>query len=200
MVVANKPSVATAFGQDGKSAIETSGRSIVSVASQIMSFGKFASAESPSTDQVQPAAADPDFKPEQRQRKFSKSLPASPLGTPSGTPDSSPKSRRRGLYPNRFFTGTFAAPEDGQKNGWLLGSILGQSREFATMPLRPDEDDDEVAAPPPRPLARKKSISSQNLTYVGKEDSQQQHQQLANLLQARPSELREMNFWSPTSM
>lgn len=160
----------------------------MSVASQIISFGKFSSAES--TQEPQPPA------PEQRQRKFSKSLPASPLASPTGTPDSSPKSRRR-AYNNRFFTGTFAPADEqpSQKNSWLLGSILGQSREIIPKSNHQEHDDDELQeTPPPRALSRKKSISSQNLTYVGEQKD------LVGLLQAKPSELREMNFWSPTSM
>jgi hypothetical protein len=60
---------------------------------------------------------------------------------------------------------------------------------------------------PARALNRKKSISSQNLTYFGSEEQAQGGKEAAsnssthlNLLQAKPSEFREMNFWSPTSM
>lgn len=159
------------------------GRSIVHIANQIMSsrFGKAYSAEIAS-DAVENSS------------KQSKSLPATPLASPLTTPDSSPKSRRR-ISSNRFFTGAFVPDREKFQNGWLLGSILGQTRDFVATKI--DEEDELSPEPlPSRVLSRKKSISSQNLTYVGHEDKMA----LQGSLEAKPTELREMNFWSPTSM
>lgn len=123
------------------------------------------------------------------------------MTSPNGTPDNSPKSRRR-AYGNRYFTGAFVTDGERQKNGWLLSSILGQSRELI-VPKKIEEEEDEITPDqvPTRALNRKKSISSQNLTYVGKEDDKLAAvTNTTNVFQPQPSELREMNFWSPTSM
>lgn len=127
-------------------------------------------------------------------RQGSQSLPVTPIASPAGTPESSPKNRRRG---NRYFTGAFIPDKDKNPGGWLLGSIMSQSRETVDNKI---EEEDEVAEPPSRPLCRKKSISSQNLSYVGKEETPKSITQATVTFKARPSELREMNFWSPTSM
>ncbi|XP_031785085.1 uncharacterized protein LOC100120213 isoform X2 [Nasonia vitripennis] len=206
IIIANKPKVKHLSADDefrNDNAAEC-GRSIVNVANQIMSskFGKSNSSDASSATQhqVDDAAA--------QQKKVSRSLPATPLASPSGTPDSSPKTRRR-AYGNRFFTPAFIPDSSGEyqqqqsqryKNGWLLSSILGQSRELIAPKI--EEEDEQLGQEPipSRALSRKKSISSQNLTYLGKEDKKQETTKSHILMQAKPSELREMNFWSPTSM
>ncbi|XP_011504844.1 PREDICTED: uncharacterized protein LOC105367765 isoform X1 [Ceratosolen solmsi marchali] len=176
--------------------ITESSRSIVYVANQIMSckFGKFNTSEASSSAANQNQANE---LPTQQQRKGSKSLPVTPIASPSVSPDSSPKSRRRQRL--------FHESERG-RNGWLLSSILGQSRELIA-PKIAEEDEQQMEQIPQRALSRKKSISSQNLTYFGTEDKATGNKEVAasstthlNLLQAKPSEFREMNFWSPTSM
>ncbi|XP_076241763.1 uncharacterized protein LOC143183878 [Calliopsis andreniformis] len=164
------------------------GKSIVLVANQIMStkFQKQLTAEQ--------AAVPP--------RRGSKSLPVTPITSPIGTPEGSPKARRR-VPSNRYFTGPFLPDREKYQGSWILASILGQSREMVTPKI--DEEDEaniEVPSPPPRSLNRKKSISSQNLTYVGSEEKSAGKSNVvySNIFQAKPSELREMNFWSPTSM
>lgn len=164
------------------------GKSIVLVANQIMSnkFQKQLTAEQ--------ATAPP--------RKGSKSLPATPLTSPIGTPEGSPKSRRRNPS-NRYFTGPFLPDREKYQGGWILASILGQSREIMTPKIEEeDEASIDVSTIPPRSLNRKKSISSQNLTYVGPDEKSPGKSNViySNIFQAKPSELREMNFWSPTSM
>lgn len=158
-------------------------------------------------------------------RRGSKSLPVTPIASPTSTPDTSPKSRRRGNT-NRYFTGTFDR-DNKYQTGWLLSSILSQSREFGigTSHRIQEVDEDEAPSPnavPSKFLSRKKSISSQNLSYLDKNEElrqlsqqpQQQPQQqqqrdddskkesgtYTNFFKAKPSELREMNFWCPTSM
>lgn len=175
-------------------------RSIVQVANLIMSskFGKVSSSDSSASTEAQHPAATESTIPQQ-QRKGSKSLPVTPIASPS----SSPESRRR-AYGNRFFA---FAPESSERgrNGWILSSILGQSRELIT-PKIAEEDEQQMEPVPQRALNRKKSISSQNLTYFGTDEKPEVDKQMAqtsghlSILQSKPSEFREMNFWSPTSM
>lgn len=163
------------------------GKSIVHVASQMMS-GKFKITSDSRSQQM-----------ENSMRSVSKSLPATPLTSPTGTPDSSPKARRK-LHANRYFTGAFIPDKEKYQGNWILSSILGQSREVITAKI---EEEDELFPDmePHKPLNRKKSISSQNLTYIGKEEKSADKSSIyVNVLEAKPSELREMNFWSPTSM
>lgn len=107
-------------------------------------------------------------------RRGSKSLPASP--------SSSPKSMRK-AHANPFFTGQFATNastgENNQK-GWFLSGLLGIQRESA--------------------------ISTQSVVSNISEEAEEvleipaSSNKAQKPLQAKPSELREMNFWSPTSM
>ncbi|KAK2584361.1 hypothetical protein KPH14_006749 [Odynerus spinipes] len=165
------------------------GKSIVHVANQMMS-SKF---NKPSISEAQ---AEHDIIP----RKGSKSLPVTPIASPITSPDSSPKARRK-IHSNRYFTGAFIPDRDKFHGSWILGSILGQSREIVATKIEEEEDDSGIDIAPHKPLNRKKSISSQNLTYIGKDDKTPgKSSSQANILQVKPSELREMNFWSPTSM
>lgn len=107
-------------------------------------------------------------------RRGSKSLPASPL--------SSPKSMRK-ANANPFFTGHFAtnasAGENNQKS-WFLSGLLGIQRDAA--------------------------ISTQSVVSNISEEAEEALEipvattKPQKPLQAKPSELREMNFWTPTSM
>ncbi|XP_017765273.1 PREDICTED: uncharacterized protein LOC108554482 isoform X2 [Eufriesea mexicana] len=163
------------------------GKSIVLVASQMMS-NKFHENFSAEQAGNQP-------------KKGSKSLPATPLTSPASSPNTSPKARRR-VPPNRYFTGPLLPDREKYQGGWILSSIFGQSREIVTGKINEeDETNTEVSAVPPRALTRKKSISSQNLTYIGSDEkSVDKSAVYSNVFQAKPSELREMNFWFPTSM
>lgn len=118
-------------------------------------------------------------------RRGSKSLPASPL--------SSPRLMRKAQNP--YFTGTFSAVANNASStgasssvenggrGWFLSSLLGVQREATSttsMASHISEDAEETLTLP-------ENITSNN-TVAPK------------VIKARPSELREMNFWSPTSM
>ena len=163
------------------------GKSIVHVANQMMSgFNKTTSQSEFRSEQTENAFA-----------KGSKSLPATPLASPMSTPDSSPKSRRR--HGNRFFTGAFVPDREKYQGSWILAGILGQPREFVTTKIE-EEEEYTPENIPSRTLNRKKSISSQNLTYLGKDEKSEEKPGKTSVFQAKPSELREMNFWSPTSM
>lgn len=119
-------------------------------------------------------------------RRGSKSLPASPL--------CSPKTMRRNQNP--YFTGTFAVAAANQaqaaaastqasttenhSRGWFLSSLLGIQREATSttsVASHISEEGDEA-------LVQQKSTS------IG----------APKVIKAKPSELREMNFWTPTSM
>lgn len=147
-----------------------------------------------STKFTQPATSENCADKMESLKNGSKSLPATPLTSPTSTPEGSPKSRRR-LNSNRYFTGPYI-PDREKYSGWLLASLIGQSREVMT-PKIVEEEEEAPEPPQPRTMRRKKSISSQNLTYIGKEEKPEIY---TNVLQPRPSEYREMNFWSPTSM
>lgn len=184
--------------------ITENSRSIVHVANQIMSskFGKSNSSDYSSSTSTQQKTNESTLQINQ-QKKGSKSLPVTPITSPNSTPDSSPKLRRRA---NRFFAGAFVPDSDRGKNGWILSSILGQSRELITPKIAEEDEQQQIEQIPQRALSRKKSISSQNLTYFNKDEKADSGKQISqgsahiNLLQAKPSEFREMNFWSPTSM
>lgn len=164
------------------------GKSIVHVANQMMS-----------TKFNKPQSSVTSVEEEINLNKGSKSLPATPLASPITTPDSSPKARRK-VHSNRYFTGAFIPDRDKYQGSWIFASILGQSREILTSRIE-EEEDSGIDLAPPKTLNRKKSISSQNLTYIGKDEKTPgKSSSQTNILQARPSELREMNFWSPTSM
>jgi len=164
-------------------------KSIVNVANQVMSgkLTKIFAVDSHSQEM------------ENLMKNGSKSLPASPLASPIGTPDNSPKTRRK-IHMNRYFTGTFVPDKEKYQGNWILATMLGQSREIITAKI--EEEDEAIAdMEPNKPLNRKRSISSQNLTYIGKEENLADKSSIyANILVPKPSELREMNFWSPTSM
>ncbi|KAK0075943.1 hypothetical protein PV326_011170 [Microctonus aethiopoides] len=170
------------------------GKSIVHVANRIMSgaLGK-------KIDQIH---VDEQMEKKSVEPKIggSKSLPVSPITTPISTPDSSPKVQRR-AQGNRFFTGAFIPDRDKYQGGWILSSLFNQSREVTENKI--EEEDESIEIVKPKILNRKKSISSQNLSYLGNEKFNEEKINAASNsvgFQAEPSELREMNFWSPTSM
>lgn len=177
------------------------GKSIVHVATQIMSskLKNISSTVTPASPTENRTVAQ-QMVEQGLPRKGSKSLPATPIASPMTSPDSSPKARRK-VYSNRYFTGPFLPDKEKYQGGWILSSILGQSREVISAKID-EEDESGFELAPPKALSRKKSISSQNLTYIGKEESigEKKSQVNGKSFQAKPAELREMNFWSPTSM
>lgn len=117
-----------------------------------------------------------------RVRRGSKSLPASPITSPS----SSPKANRRILgHQNKYFTAAFA--DGDSKNGsWILSGLLGKRDTLSRSVSMVAEESGSVTdlssvMPDNDSISNKKPIVTQ-------------------VFKAKPSELREMNFWSPTSM
>lgn len=120
-------------------------------------------------------------------RRGSKSLPASPLG--------SPKTMRRSTQ-NPYFTGTFAIVNQQQQTqntpattsdgyrGWFLSSLLGMQRENMS-------SNTSVAS---------SHVSISEEVEDGLPTSKSSSAGAPKVIKAKPSELREMNFWTPTSM
>ncbi|KAK0161387.1 hypothetical protein PV327_009863 [Microctonus hyperodae] len=170
------------------------GKSIVHVANRIMSGALGKKIDQIHVDEQMEKSGEPKI-------GSSKSLPVSPITTPISTPDSSPKVQRR-AQGNRFFTGAFIPDRDKYQGRWILSSLFNQSREVIGNKI--EEEDESIGIVKPKILNRKKSISSQNLSYLGNEkfNEEKTNDTATNSVgfQAEPSELREMNFWSPTSM
>lgn len=114
-------------------------------------------------------------------RRGSKSLPASPL--------SSPKTMRKAQNP--YFTGTFAVAAantatqnsslvENNGRGWFLSSLLGVQREATSTTSMASHISEE---------AEETLTVSKNTNVAA-----------PKVIKAKPSELREMNFWTPTSM
>lgn len=108
-------------------------------------------------------------------RRGSKSLPASPLGSPR----ESPKARKK--Y-NKYFTGAFVDSDTKHQGSWILSNLLAKRETISqSCDLIAEEESDDTKSLHPEELI--KPIQKKKKALVPK-----------------PSELREMNFWSPTSM
>ncbi|XP_046977185.1 uncharacterized protein LOC124543147 isoform X2 [Vanessa cardui] len=133
-------------------------------------------------------------------RRGSKSLPA----TPAHSPPASPSARRR-VHANRFFTSAFEASEEGGGRSWLASALLGYKKDLAgsssTLPEEEPADHrlqsgslaESVESLGPSPKVDPKVISNET-------SQQPKLTKPAHSFRPKPSELREMNFWSPTSM
>lgn len=134
-------------------------------------------------------------------RRGSKSLPA----TPAHSPNSSPTSRRR-MNGNRFFTTPFEPVESSGNRSWLSIALLGFKKDLgASTSTLAEEDALEVRL---QGGILAESVESLGPAPKGKEptllpsEAAQQAKVMkpAQSLLPKPSELREMNLWSPTSM
>ncbi|KAJ8984753.1 hypothetical protein NQ317_005018 [Molorchus minor] len=150
------------------------GSSIIRVASQMVS-GKvvhgFNMEAAPQDDSCDLAG-----EKYERKRRGSRSLPASPLASPS----SSPKGSRRPV--NKYFTGAFTEV-DKSKGGWILSNLLARRHISQSVGYINEETKEEL----------ERSSSTASVDEASLKDKNQ-------VFKAKPSELREMNFWSPTSM
>ncbi|VEN40168.1 unnamed protein product, partial [Callosobruchus maculatus] len=111
-----------------------------------------------------------------RRRRNSKSLPASPLTSPHG----SPKLNRK--VTNRYFTAAFTDSVGSTGGSWILSNLLARRGVSASVGHIGEETSEE--------MERSSSLASVDESSGMK----------TPVFKARPSELREMNFWSPTSM
>ncbi|XP_072932659.1 uncharacterized protein [Epargyreus clarus] len=132
-------------------------------------------------------------------RRGSKSLPVTPVHSPPGSPTS-----RRRMNGNRYFTSPFEPIEDSSSRSWLTMALLGFKKDLTTSTSTLAEEEiienrlhsgtlaESVESLGPAPKKEPKLISA--------EVSSSKPPKPAHAFRPRPSELREMNFWSPTSM
>lgn len=149
------------------------GTSVIKVAHQMIS-GQHQKQHELKTEIVSfPTGFDPAL------RRGSKSLPASPLVSPS----TSPKAHRKLTSYNKYFTGIFV--DDNQNGSWIMSGLLGKretlSKSVSTV------------------VEETPSSSIENLTDAN-DFTTYEKKSVTQVFKAKPSELREMNFWSPTSM
>ncbi|XP_018574892.1 uncharacterized protein LOC108913755 isoform X2 [Anoplophora glabripennis] len=152
------------------------GSSIIRVASQMVS-GKmvhgFTIKEDTKCDKDQASTEHYDL----MKRRGSKSLPATPLASPS----TSPKAGRRAM--NKYFTAAFTDTEKA-KGGWILSNLLARRDLSQSVGFINEETKEEL----------ERSASTASIDELSTSRNK------TNVFKAKPSELREMNFWSPTSM
>ncbi|VEN40163.1 unnamed protein product [Callosobruchus maculatus] len=146
------------------------GSSIVKVASQIVSGKVINTFESKESGDCEQNMT------YTRRRRNSKSLPASPLTSPHG----SPKLNRK--VTNRYFTAAFTDSVGSTGGSWILSNLLARRGVSASVGHIGEETSEE--------MERSSSLASVDESSGMK----------TPVFKARPSELREMNFWSPTSM
>lgn len=115
-------------------------------------------------------------------RRGSKSLPASPLGSPN----TSPKSRKR--LQNKYFTSAFTDGENYQ-GGWLLSNLLSKREAISKSVSTINEE-----------VSHEETLSKCVSNLSIDEPPVTVAKPSAKTFKPKPSELREMNFWSPTSM
>lgn len=153
------------------------GSSIIRVAHQMVSskVTRGFSTESGEEFATVPQGFDP------AKRRGSKSLPSSPLVSPN----TSPKSKRKLI--NKYFTGPFT-DSDKYHGSWILSNLLGK-RETISRSVGVIAEEEQ------------KEEMTKGVSEISLDESQNKSPpQSKNLFRAKASELREMNFWSPTSM
>ncbi|KPJ04288.1 PREDICTED: uncharacterized protein LOC106122142 isoform X1 [Papilio xuthus] len=193
-------SVGTEDGFKGEGA--ACGNSVVKVAHQMIQSNRsprgFTVASPTEEEAVAPTARQYNL----QTRRGSKSLPA----TPAHSPPSSPTGRRR-MIGNRYFTSPFEPVEDSSNRSWLTMALLGFKKDLTTSTSTLAEEDtiehrlqggtlaESVENLGPSPRGKEPKLMSN-------ETSTQQPKltKPAHAFRPKPSELREMNFWSPTSM
>ncbi|XP_063700866.1 uncharacterized protein LOC134831136 [Culicoides brevitarsis] len=129
--------------------------------------------------------------PKLMQRRNSRSLPASPL--------SSPKTMRK-FQPNPYFTIT--AQDNAPKTSWFLTGLFGGPRRELTsstvsVSSQIDEADEIVEAKRPAQFDMKQI--DQNINKGQETSSSTAATTTTTTVKAKPTMLREMNFWAPTS-
>ncbi|GAB0088620.1 uncharacterized protein DMENIID0001_030770 [Sergentomyia squamirostris] len=126
-------------------------------------------------------------------RRGSKSLPASPLG--------SPKTGRK-IHQNPYFATNQQLGGFNDQKKWNLTDFLGLQRKAVglstqSMASQIDENAEDALELDSKFVNLDHDIAkSAAASQQGKSDEPPP----ATVLKAKPSELREMNFWSPTSM
>ncbi|KAI8421701.1 hypothetical protein MSG28_009687 [Choristoneura fumiferana] len=175
------------------------GNSVVKVANQMISATRAPrgfTVASPEEDATAPDAAHYNL----MARRGSKSLPVSPAHSPPGSPNS--RRRRNG---NRYFTSPFEQSEDASNRSWLTMALLGFKKDLTTSTSTLTEEDtldarlhgslaESVESLGPHPKSR------DNRVPVNTASPAPATSKPLTSFRPKPSELREMNFWTPTSM
>ncbi|KAJ8723353.1 hypothetical protein PYW08_003265 [Mythimna loreyi] len=180
------------------------GNSIVKVANQIISSKSSRGFTVASPEEEQHAVAPDLHQYNLQHRRGSKSLPVTPAHSPPGSPSS-----RRRMNGNRFFTSPYEPVEDASApRSWLSMALLGLKKDLTTSTSTLAEEDSlevhtlshgrlaesvENLGPAPRRKDTMNSMAHEPATQPAKPAKPQAYR-------PKPSELREMNFWSPTSM
>lgn len=176
IVQAPKPIKVKSNGTDDgfKGEAAACGSSVVKVAHQMVS-GKvlrgFGITPEDTADEC-PKGFDPTI------RRGSKSLPSSPLASPN----SSPKSKRR--LQNKYFTGAFGEA-DKYHGSWILSNLLGKRSLSQSVGMIAEESKEELM---------------QGVSETSLDSNKSLGRSTKQIFKPKPSEFREMNFWSPTSM
>lgn len=189
------------------------GQSVVAVAQQMLS-GKPNTPRGFTTDDTLEKPSNGYM----RRRRNSKSLPASPVATPETSPRARRKNTTGFALQNRFFTGPFVTTEktfnESEENlekksgsSWLLTGLFANHRESVAVK---NEQNIVAAEENPKDVAKKekdeKSVvdapsSDVNVTVEVKTTAAHSSPPPSEKgFRPKPSQLREMNFWSPTSM
>ncbi|XP_059612020.1 uncharacterized protein LOC132258643 [Phlebotomus argentipes] len=123
-----------------------------------------------------------------KMRRGSKSLPASPLG--------SPKTARK-INQNPYFATNQTTLVIADQKKWNLSDFLGLQRKTAISSQFMASEVDEKAEDA---LELESKLVNLDHDRVNAEAKLSENAEPPTVLKAKPSELREMNFWSPTSM
>ncbi|XP_049952154.1 uncharacterized protein LOC126463931 [Schistocerca serialis cubense] len=174
------------------------GKSVVQVAQQMIAGNRLTL-----------RGAEQAMPPKERHRRNSKSLPTSPLGSPSVSPKLQRK--KQGEPQNRYFTGVFGVPTQ-YPGSWILSGVLGQ-RDIAALQTNIQETASQKSSlDDGKQSDVRRNKSSSSLVRTSTEGSRDEDQSSSDgesspglvkkemFFRAKPSELREMNFLSPTSM
>ncbi|CAH2047093.1 unnamed protein product, partial [Iphiclides podalirius] len=178
------------------------GNSVVKVAHQMIQSGRSPRGFTVASPAEEEAQAPDQLHYRLVSRRGSKSLPA----TPAHSPPASPTGRRR-MVGNRYFTSPFEPVEDSNNRSWLTMALLGFKKDLTTSTSTLAEEDAEhletrlhgtlaesVENLGPSPKGKEPKLVSNETS------AQQPKVKPGQNFRPKPSEFREMNFWSPTSM
>ncbi|CAG9562756.1 unnamed protein product [Danaus chrysippus] len=161
------------------------GSSVVKVAHQMISSRGFTVAT--------PADSAPEPVP-RLTRRGSRSLPATPATSPHGSPTS-----RRRMVGNRYFTSPFEPSEDASRSSWLTMALLGFKKDLttSTSTLAEEEAEHRLQCGSLAESVENLGPSKQDPKLIN-DSTPSKTSKPSNSYRPKPSELREMNFWSPT--
>lgn len=197
-----KPKIITPMSiSDG---LKTDGaRSGSSVVSEMMSGGFKQPMRGFTTDD---AAERPSFT-YLRQRRNSKSLPATPLASPETSPRTRRKNATTYALQNRFNLATIAASDsedilEKSRSSWILSGLFSHSRESGLVPRNENivaAEDGSSGLESDNPSSDQKNANVNGTAELKPNEKNRQLPDKKVYLKKR-SEIRELNFLSPISM